>query len=232
MEFNFRPLWERIPPRQFFLTVLILCVYCFLNPSLGFAQELTASKTLLSKIEKKYGPNAVKRIQAWESLMAEDKQIPEMKKLTAVNNFFNTLTFHSDIAYLGVADYWMTPIEFLSHGAGECKDYAIAKYFTLRTLGVAMDKMRITYVKALNLNQAHMVLAYYPIPESDPLILDSLTSEILPASKRTDLEPVYSFNGESLWLAKERGEGQYMGSSGSLSKWRAVLQHMAAEQSQ
>ena len=44
-------------------------------------------------------------------------------------------------------DYWATPVESLRKGEADCEDYAIAKYFTLRQLGVADDKLRITYYK-------------------------------------------------------------------------------------
>ena len=86
-------------------------------------------------------------------------------------------------------------------------------------MGVPVDKLRITYVKAIRLNQAHMVLAYYETPSAEPLILDNLISDIKPASKRTDLVPVYSFNGDGLWLSKQRGQGKRIGESGKLSRW-------------
>ena len=63
------------------------------------------------------------------------------------------------------------------------------------------------YVKALKLNQLHMVVAYYPKPSAIPLILDNLKSDLLPASQRKDLLPIYSFNGSKLWLMKQKGQG-------------------------
>ena len=126
-----------------------------------------------------------------------------------------------------VDDYWATPVEFLATDGGDCEDFAIAKYFTLRALGVPTDRMRITYVKAITLNQAHMVLAYYPSPGAEPLVLDNLIGEIKPASQRTDLVPVYSFNGDNLWVAREmRGQGQYVGSSSRIGLWRGLLERM------
>ena len=32
--------------------------------------------------------------------------------------------------------------------------------------------------------------------------------------------PVYSFNGDGLWLAKERGQGKRVGQSSRISLWR------------
>lgn len=96
----------------------------------------------------------------------------------------------------------------LGKGAGDCEDYVIAKYFTLKQLGIPTDKLYFTYVKALKYNQAHMVLSYYETPKSIPLILDNINGKIKIATQRTDLLPVYSFNGDSLYLAKQEGLGQ------------------------
>ncbi len=114
----------------------------------------------------------------------------------------------------------------LSSNGGDCEDFSLAKYFTLRALGVADKKLNLTYVKALNLNQAHMVLTYYPSPGAEPLILDNLIQEIRPASRRQDLLPVYSFNGSGLWVAKNRSRGKKVGSSDRLKKWKNILQRL------
>jgi predicted transglutaminase-like cysteine proteinase len=110
--------------------------------------------------------------------------------------------------------------------AGDCEDFSIAKYFTLKKMGVVEDKLNMTYVKALELNQAHMVVTYYETPEAEPLILDNLNPEILPASARNDLMPVFSFNGSGLWLAKQRQRGEMVGSSDRYKRWRDLLQRM------
>ncbi len=120
-------------------------------------------------------------------------------------------------------------MEALGKGKADCEDYSIAKYFTLRELGVPDDKLRIMYVKALELNEAHMVLTYYPDPGAVPLVLDNLNRRILSASKRADLAPVYSFNGEGLWLAKNLGKGKRLGSSGRINRWEDLKERMAKE---
>ena len=118
------------------------------------------------------------------------------------------------------------PGETLSRGGADCEDYSIAKYFTLRELGVPDEKLRITYVKALKLNAHHMVLAYYSTPTSVPLVLDNLNGRILPATERKDLAPIYSFNGDGLWLAKSRGGGQRMGTSDRIKMWEDLNARM------
>ena len=110
------------------------------------------------------------------------------------------------------------------------EDFAIAKYLTLREIGVPAERMRITYVRAMTLNQAHMVLTYYSRPDAEPLVLDNLQSSIKPASQRQDLVPVYSFNGDNLWLAKEMtGRGQLVGDSERISPWRDLVRRLKRE---
>lgn len=178
-----------------------------------------------------YGPlgTGQQRIDAWQQLLATQRQVPEAEQLTVVNLFFNRqLRYQEDIDLWHEVDYWATPIQSLWKGAGDCEDYAIAKYFSLRHLGVSGDKLRITYVKALRQNRAHMVLTYYATPESMPLVLDSLVDTIQPASQRTDLLPVYAFNGEGLWLTGAGGNKK-VGDTKRLSRWQDLLKKMDAE---
>ena len=190
------------------------------------AETLLLDEKTLSYIEKKYGLTARHRLESWDSLMRLDRGISERNKLREVNDFFNQLRFVSDEVHWKAKDYWATPIEFLSTNGGDCEDFALAKYFTLRELGVSDKKLRLTYVKAIKLNQAHMVLSYFETPSSEPLILDNLDTEIRRASLRRDLLPVYSFNGKGLWLAKEREQGRLVGKSSRISRWADVIKRM------
>lgn len=76
--------------------------------------------------------------------------------------------------------------------------------------------MRLTYVKALKLKQAHMVVTYYPSPDSGPQVLDNLINSTLPARQRTDQLPVYAFNAEGCYVFK----GQEM-KRASDTKWQS-----------
>ena len=184
-------------------------------------------EVILKNAEKRYGNlgPARQRILDWSDLIQRSGELPEKDKLTAVNRFFNAkLRFVDDQRNWGQNDYWATPIEALVKGAGDCEDYSIAKYFTLRRLGIPAEKLRITYVKALNYNQAHMVLTFYATPTADPLVLDNLISDIRPASQRKDLLPVYAFNAEGLYTGGKRS-----GDSKKLSRWQDILQKMRAE---
>lgn len=194
--------------------------------------EVVLSERQLAAVEAKYGQPARKRLTSWVDLIATNKQKSEQEKLNLANDFFNQLLFVSDMDHWGVVDYWATPFEMISTGGGDCEDFSIGKYFTLLALGVPSDKLKITYVKARNLgvaNQAHMVLTYYANPSAMPLVLDNLIPEIKPADQRPDLTPVYSFNGDGLWLAKERGVGKSVSGGNKISLWRDMLARMGKE---
>ncbi len=197
----------------------------------AFAQEVvTITDAQIAKLAESFGPVARERLTSWRSLMnnPKNKGLAERQKLELVNDFMNRTRFLSDQEHWGKEDYWATPLEFLSTNAGDCEDFSIAKYFTLRALGVPDDKLQITYVKEIRVyNTAHMVLAYFATADAEPVILDNINKTIQPASTRTDLVPVYSFNGSGLWLAKEQtGRGQSVGSSDRIGHWKDLQTRM------
>lgn len=152
-----------------------------------------------------------RRLTGWKALLASPKNsgLGDLEKLKLVNDFIHETPFYCDPVMWCMEDYWAKPVEFLANDGGDCEDFAIAKYFTLRALGVADDKLRIVYAVYRKGGQgaftgAHMVLAYYQSPSADPLILDNINQSILPGSSRPDLDPIFSFNSGGLWSAKEQ----------------------------
>jgi len=214
---------------------LLLWLLPLLGMALALAQEVaTLSDAQIARLAQQFGAVARERLSGWRELMGNPRNrvLSERDKLELVNNFMNRTPFKSDREHWGREDYWATPIEFLSTHGGDCEDFSIAKYFTLRALGVADDKLQITYVRETRIyNQAHMVLAYFATPDAEPLILDNINMTILPASRRDDLIPVYSFNGSGLWLARElAGRGQVVGSSDRIGLWRDLQARMKKAQ--
>jgi len=132
----------------------------------------------------------------WKNLIEQTKKSNELNALKQVNDFFNQqIKFATDIQIWKKNDYWASPMQTLAMRRGDCEDFAIAKYFTLITANVPEQKLRLMYAQAIineQLQQAHMVLAYYPTSDAEPLILDNLNTEIMLASARKDLKPIYS----------------------------------------
>lgn len=184
---------------------------------------------MLGEARRYYGNNAVARLAQWINLMQSSARLAEMDKLRLVNTFFNGLPNIEDKSHWGIEDYWSTPVEMLASNGGDCEDFALAKYFTLREMGVPDERLRITYVKAYlsatRQMQSHMVLTYYPAADAEPLVLDNIVDAVKPASERTDLLPTYSFNATGLWLAKERGAGR-LGDTDVLPSWQDFNRRM------
>ncbi|NVK41326.1 MAG: transglutaminase-like cysteine peptidase [Oceanospirillaceae bacterium] len=177
------------------------------------------SQEQINQLSRTYGEPARRRLTKWQRLMDDLATADEMTKLREVNRFFNQVRFVNDSQHWNKEDYWATPVEFLVSNGGDCEDFSIAKYYTLRELGVPIEKMSIAYVKAVELNQAHMVLTYYETPDKIPLVLDNLTPAIKTADKRPDLQHVYSFNGDNLWLSKKGRRADLVGTSDRLKPW-------------
>jgi len=164
------------------------------------------------------------------------KTAGEDGKLKRVNDFINqNLGFEDDIIVWQQSDYWATPLEMIGQGRGDCEDFAIIKYVSLRMAGVPVHKLRLVYVKAKLKTaagfalQAHMVLAYYATPNAEPLVLDNLETAIRPASKRPDLQPVFSFNSEAIFASVSGTEKASEGGIGRLSRWEEAWRRIQAE---
>lgn len=184
---------------------------------------------------QRYGDRARANVVELQQTMNGLASAPEVEKLNTINKFFNRKIkyFEADINIWGQSDYWATPLESLGRERGDCEDYSIAKYLFLRQLGIPDDKLKLTYVRAQiggpysKVFQAHMVVTYYAEPTAEPLVLDNLISDIRPASRRPDLNPIFSFNSEGLWV------GSASDSKGNptshLSRWRDLLARVQSD---
>ena len=95
-----------------------------------------------------------------------------------------------------IGSYWAIPAEFLKK-SGDCEDYAIVKYFTLKELGIPAENMRIVVVRDTLRNLAHAVLAVYL--NGDAYILDNLSNTVLSHSRIRQYSPQYSVNESGRW---------------------------------
>jgi len=207
-------------------------VFLVFSASLAFAGAELDRMLMLAG--QRFGESGTASVMTWRDLLTQAANQPDAVKLRRVNEFFNRrIRFGEDSDIWGKQDYWATPLETLGRGEGDCEDFAIAKYVTLKLLGIPSEKLRMTYVKARiggpqsTIVQAHMVLSYYPAPDDEPLVLDNLISDIRPASRRNDLTMIFGFNAEGLWVggASPRAANP----SQRLSKWQSVLARMREE---
>jgi len=207
-----------------FLVVTVLLSMLLAKSSVNISEKQ------LIQIEKKYGKKARKRVLLWDRMIESAKNKATLKKLKIVNSFFNKIKYKRDISHWKKNDYWASPFEFLGTGAGDCEDYAIAKYFALRKLGIPDSKLKITYVKYNRKNtkfeEAHMVLNYYHSVNKPPIILDNINKKLKLATQRKDLKPVYSFNAVGLWKAQNKGKESVSVGNNNLKNWKSMMERI------
>lgn len=115
-----------------------------------------------------------------------------------VNAMMNKIPYVEDSVNWGVGDYWETPVEFLSRG-GDCEDFAIAKYVSLRILGVPEERLRVAIVRDMEKNMPHAVLILYT--DEGAVILDNQSHDVRSAdSLKGRYKPIFSINREGWWL--------------------------------
>ncbi len=133
----------------------------------------------------------------WERMLSEQSGNSLEAKLDAVNDFFNDIKYVEDKDNLGVEDYWQTPYEFMSRG-GDCEDYAIAKFISLKRLGVPESSMRIIIVQDNNLGGImHAVLEVKSGGER--YLLDNQASSVTNEANIYHYRPIYAINSRSWW---------------------------------
>ena len=130
----------------------------------------------------------------WLAFLDGERGKERRAQLADVNAFINLHPY-----VLDKINYWETPREFAAHD-GDCKDYAIAKYFSLRYLGWSEDELRVVVVQDLNLRVAHAVLAVYVGEEI--LILDNQARQVVRSDSIRHYRPYYSINESHWWLHK------------------------------
>ncbi len=138
-----------------------------------------------------------KHLKQWYKFLESIKNIPPHQQLKAVNKYANKKKYILDIINYGMEEYWAIVKEFL-YNNGDCEDYAITKFFSLRWLGFSNDDLRIVVLQDTNLRIPHAVLAVYL--NNDIFILDNQVSGVLSHREIVHYVPIYSINEKSWWI--------------------------------
>ena len=135
-------------------------------------------------------------IARWAQLIREVEPLGRQQQIEQVNARFNSFAYITDWQNWNLEDYWATPLQFYDVD-GDCEDYAIAKYYTMRGLGVSTDVMRIVVLFDENLQLHHAILAINT--GSDVLVLDNQISGVVSARSIAHYTPVMSINETGAW---------------------------------
>lgn len=134
----------------------------------------------------------------WRHFLERQKERPFHEQLNAVNDFANAFPYVEDWTNWGVEDYWETPYEFLAV-SGDCEDYAIIKYYSLKRIGIPVSRMRLIVLQDLNLGGViHAILGVYD-SSGELWLLDNQIKQVVPARRVYHYKPIYGINEEGWW---------------------------------
>ena len=138
------------------------------------------------------------QLRDWRSRLGQWSKLSPRAKLIQVNRFANAaIAYTDDRRAFRSADYWATPLESLK-GHGDCEDYVLLKYASLRSLGFAEDQLRIVIVNDLKAGIGHAVLS---VKTADgTFILDNQDNRVLRHDSIMRYAPVYSVNAKGRWI--------------------------------
>ncbi|EXJ16312.1 transglutaminase-like cysteine peptidase [Imhoffiella purpurea] len=135
----------------------------------------------------------------WKALIDRLEGLDRRTQVEEVNRFANDWRYVTDPVNWGVDDYWATPGEFFAK-AGDCEDYAIVKFMSLRALGFDNADLSLVAVMDLNLDVGHAVLLVEV--QGQTLLLDNQIKRVAPAVSVRHYKPVFSANEKVWWLFK------------------------------
>ena len=136
-------------------------------------------------------------MREWQHFLSGLSGKSPMEQIVAVNNYGNNKSYILDIDNYGVNDYWAIPREFVYRN-GDCEDFAIFKYMSLRQLGFSSDAIRVVVLQDTNLRIPHAILAVYH--NGDALVLDNQAQEIISQKQIAHYIPIYSVNEKHWWM--------------------------------
>jgi predicted transglutaminase-like cysteine proteinase len=132
----------------------------------------------------------------WRLFLTEIQALTARAKIDRVNTYMNQFRYRTDFDNWGIADFWETPLEFLTR-LGDCEDYAITKYVALKRLGFDPGQMRIVVLQDLNLGTGHAVLMVRL--DGKTYILDNQIRQVTEENAIHHYRVVYSINENHWW---------------------------------
>lgn len=138
-------------------------------------------------------------IENWKQDLMAYKNLSLYDMASKVNHLINSQKYIVDSRNWGQSDYWETPIEFFKRG-GDCEDFAIAKYTSLRALGVPEERLRIAIVHDKIKDIPHAVLIVYT--DRGAIMLDNQMANPVYTSQTERYRPIFSINRQAWWLHK------------------------------
>jgi len=130
------------------------------NKWLGVAHKLEDERVQLALCDGDREHCASDAALKFLSIVDSGRQRDGRARLGEINRAINlSIRAVDDIVQHGQIDVWSSPLATFYRGAGDCEDYAIAKYVALRMAGVASEDLRIVVMVDTIRREGHAVAA-------------------------------------------------------------------------
>lgn len=159
--------------------------------------EFTKWTSMLARYDQQMKGSESATFKAWFSRLEYLKDADIRVQMRQVNNIVNLNRYVGDLDGTGKSDQWATPVEMINARFGDCEDYAITKFMTLKALGVSESSMRIVVVNDTYKGIPHAILVVYANGTS--YVLDNQNTDIVETSQISHYQPVYSISRFAWW---------------------------------
>ncbi|MBB6520862.1 transglutaminase-like cysteine peptidase [Pseudoteredinibacter isoporae] len=191
--------------RQFFsrtthLHIVISCLF-LLNCQLGNAQPQNLSTSILRA--QNLENQGISALNDWANMVEtlRNPRTDSLQQLSTINQYFNRFSWRSDRQRWQSDDHWSSSFDTIRKQQGDCEDLSIAKFSTLLALGFKEEQLQLHYVFSRAIKSSHMVVSVR-LDNGQEVLLDSLSDSLKSMAERTDLQAIYSFNRDGLWIPK------------------------------
>ena len=144
------------------------------------------------------GQSSACRLENWQEFLSQISNSNEADQIYRVHRYINRFKYVTDKRNWRRRDYWAIPEQLFERG-GDCEDYVIAKYLSLRALGIDADRLRVVVVYDRKKREDHAVLAV--LGPNETVILDNYRRRVM---SWTDMKhryrPYYSLNENAVWI--------------------------------
>lgn len=160
-----------------------------------------AEERLYASCRENSGECPKPELARWQRFLREISELPLYQQIEQLNGYVNKTPYQADSVTFGVSDYWALPSEFFGN-AGDCEDYAIAKYLSLRQLGFPISSLKMIVLQDTRRNIAHAVLAVKF--DDTTLVLDNVSDRLATPAELPHYAPYYAVNEKQQWLYYDR----------------------------
>jgi predicted transglutaminase-like cysteine proteinase len=185
----------------FGLSTAVVSSGALLEKWLGVEREVADERQVLRICEQNRASCPSQPALQFLSIVDSARTLEGRARLGEINRAINlTIKSMSDLALYGVEDVWSSPLATLAKGAGDCEDYAIAKFFALQDAGVSADDLRIVILRDDIREEDHAVVAARL--DGNWLMLDNLHMIMVEDQQVRDYRPLFLIdpNGVKLYL--------------------------------